>query len=269
VAQYALGDNNFQPSNSAAVKLTVQPAVTLTSSLIQANVNQNVTLTATVAVGATAPATPSGTITFLDGTTTLSPAPVSNGTATFATAKLPVGSHLLTARYSGDGTFPASTSAVLTQIVRNGAFFAVAGAPGHVQVLKISDGSQVFDFTPFGTADTGLTGISVAWGDINGDGVEDLVVGAGSGSPHVKVYDGKAIANNTFNTTNPDASLLTSFFAYGTTFGVGVNVAVADVNGDGFADLITGASTGNPHVKVYDGNAIANGTFNGNPEGHL
>src|SRR5262249_14123241 len=37
--------------------------------------------------------------------------------------------------------------------------------------------------------------------------------------------------------------------------------AVGDVNGDGFPDLITGSSIGNPEVKTYDGKTIANGTF--------
>jgi hypothetical protein len=76
------------------------------------------------------------------------------------------------------------------------------------------------------------------------------------------VVSGKAIAHGTFDPNNPDASLLASYFAYGLNFNVGVNVAVGDVKNDGFADIITGASIGNPHVKVYDGQTIADGTFN-------
>jgi uncharacterized protein (TIGR03118 family) len=147
-----------------------------------------------------------------------------------------------------------------------GPVFAVGGAPGRVQLRNISDGSLVADFAPYGSSYTGP--VSVALGDVNGDGFPDVVTGARTGSPHVKVFDGKAIHNRTFDQANPDASVLASFFAYDLQFHVGVNVAVGKVNGDGFADLVTGASVGNPHVKVYNSAAIAAGTFQ-NPEANL
>ena len=44
------------------------------------------------------------------------------------------------------------------------------------------------------------------------------------------------------------------FFAYGPSFTGGVRVAAGDVNGDGFADIVTGAGPGgSPHVKVFSG----------------
>src|SRR5438067_392233 len=86
-------------------------------------------------------------------------------------------------------------------------------------------------------------GVSVAVFDVNGDGFADVVVGAGpGGGPHVKVFSGK------------DGSVLQSFMAYAPTFTGGVSVAAGDVNGDGKADVITGAGPGGgPHVKVFDG----------------
>lgn len=104
-------------------------------------------------------------------------------------------------------------------------------------------------------------GVNVAVGDVNADGYGDVVTGANIGNPHVKVHTGKAIANGTFNNANPDASVLEGWFSYGMQFNVGAFVAVGDINGDSFGDIITGASIGNPHVKVYDGKAVANGTF--------
>jgi hypothetical protein len=113
-------------------------------------------------------------------------------------------------------------------------------------------------------------GAYVAVGDVSHDGFADVVTGATAGNPQVKVYDGKAIANHTFNPANPDASALASFFAYGLNFNIGVHVAVGDVNGDGFAEVVTGPTAGNPHVKVYDGKAIAQHTFDGgNPDASL
>jgi hypothetical protein len=146
--------------------------------------------------------------------------------------------------------------------------FAVGGAPGRVQVRRGSDGALMTDFTPYGPAYTG--GVAVAIGDVNGDGFPDLVTAPLAGNPQVKVYDGKAIATGSFNPGNPDASLLTSFFAYGINFNIGANLAVGDISGDGFADIVTGATAGNPQVKVYDGKAIAQHTFDpGNPDASL
>src|SRR5262249_158622 len=59
----------------------------------------------------------------------------------------------------------------------------------------------------------------------------------------------------------PDASLVASFIPYGTGLGFGVNVAVGDIDGDHFADVITAPTRLSPDVRVYDGTAMANGTF--------
>ena len=144
---------------------------------------------------------------------------------------------------------------------------ADAGSAPTVRVFDAHTATQRFSFTAFDASYTG--GVRVAIGDVNHDGIDDVIVGAATGNPQVKVYDGKALALGTFNPANPDASLVTSFFAYGVNFGVGVNAAAADVNGDGYADIITGASAGNPHVKVFDGKAIAAGSFGGNPDDHV
>jgi hypothetical protein len=140
--------------------------------------------------------------------------------------------------------------------------FALGGAPGRVQIRRVGDGSLLADFAPYGSQYNGP--VTVAVGDVNHDGFPDVVTGAGVGNPNVRVFDGRAIETGAFNPNNPTASMLANFFAYGLNFNVGVNVAVGDVNGDGFADIVTGASVGNPHVKVFSGKDIANGTFNPN-----
>ena len=70
------------------------------------------TFTATVTGSA-----PGGTVTFFDGATQIGASTVSGGVASFTTSSLTVGSHSITAKYSGDSTNAASTSAVLTQVV--------------------------------------------------------------------------------------------------------------------------------------------------------
>ena len=91
-------------------------------------------------------------------------------------------------------------------------------------------------------AATAQTGVKVAVGDINGDGVAETITGANPGGPpQVRVVDGAG------------GKQLMLFLAFEAGFTGGVNVAAGDINGDGRADIITGAGPGGgPHVKVFD-----------------
>jgi hypothetical protein len=62
--------------------------------------------------------TPSGTVTFLGGTTVLGTQTLSSGAAAFSTSTLSTGAHTITASYSGDAAFGTS-NATLTQVVAN------------------------------------------------------------------------------------------------------------------------------------------------------
>jgi hypothetical protein len=92
---------------------------------------QNVTFTATVTGS-----TPTGTVTFRDGATVLcSSVPLVNGQAACATSALTLGSHSVTADYSGDSYNTASTSPAVSQDI---------GAPRHTLTLKKTGNGSVF-----------------------------------------------------------------------------------------------------------------------------
>jgi hypothetical protein len=107
-------------ATSAAYTETVGKLPTtlgLTSSTTLVNVGTTVTFTAAVAPAPPYAGTPTGTIQFLDGATALSTKTVASGGATFATSLLSVGTHSITAVYSGDGTFDTKTSAAVNVTV--------------------------------------------------------------------------------------------------------------------------------------------------------
>ena len=75
------------------------------------------TFTATVAASS-GTGTPTGTVTFMDGTTTIgSPVTLTAGVASVSTSTLTAGPHSITAVYAGDTNFATSTSTALTQTV--------------------------------------------------------------------------------------------------------------------------------------------------------
>ena len=90
---------------------------TLTASPSTASAGTSVTLTATVSPAAGG-GTPTGTVTFLNGSTTLGTGTLnSSGVATLNLTTLPIGTNSITANYSGDTSFASSTATALTVTV--------------------------------------------------------------------------------------------------------------------------------------------------------
>ena len=111
------GDNNFAGSTGSLSQVVNQAATatSITSTVNPSVFGQVVVFTATVA---NASGTPTGMVTFKDGSATLGAAPMDgSGHASFATAGLLAGTHLIAAAYGGDNNFIISTSAPLSQTV--------------------------------------------------------------------------------------------------------------------------------------------------------
>jgi PKD repeat protein len=199
------------------------------------------------------------TIDWGDGTTTA-------GTVTASVDILNVsGSHLYTTSahfnvkvtLSDDAPGTASATASSTATIQEQLLAAGTGA-GQQPLVHIYDavsGNLLFTFDAFAPAFLG--GVRVAVGDVNGDGVPDIIVAAGpGGGPHVKVIDGTKLSQVDANGEIEDSALLGQFYAYSPFFNGGVYVAFGI--SEGTPEIVTGAGPGgSPHVKVIDATKLS------------
>ncbi len=145
----------------------------------------------------------------------------------------------------------AATTTARTQVVQDTLIYAVAPDAGPfsrpvVQVYDAVTNDWLYDIhvDQFGTNYTG--GLRVAVGDVTGDGVPDIVVVPGrNAAPTVLVFCGA------------DGSLredlcIPAHATYGNSFKDGLNVAIGDVTGDGWNDIILVPSSGQAVVRVFE-----------------
>lgn len=127
--KYHSVDNSGVVEADKTLSLTLaskQTQATLLSSLNPSAFGQPVTFTATVSASTAGAGTPAGTVTFRDGSIILGTGTLNaSGQTAFTTSSLSVGSHSITATYSGNSSFNSSTSLGLIQIV-NGADLTIA-----------------------------------------------------------------------------------------------------------------------------------------------
>ena len=188
----------------------------------------------------------------LAGSLTVNP----NGSFTFlAPSDVPAGATAVTFTYqvseqgtggaTAFGTVTINLLANSTKLIATG---ADAGGGPHVRVYVAGTNVLKYNFFPYETTFTG--GVRVAVGDINGDGVDDIVtVPESGGAVRVRAFSGA------------DGSPLLDQFVFNTAFRGGGYVAIGDVNGDGRKDIIVGAGEGGgPRVTVLSFVAPALGT---------
>jgi hypothetical protein len=107
-----------------------------------------------------------------------------------------------------------------------------------VRVWNSESTTERFGYSAYSPAFLG--GVYVAAGDINRDGrVEIFTAPGASGGPQIKVFSGTGVEQQ-------------SFLAYAVGFTGGVRIGAQDIDGDGLADIVTGAGpSGGPHLRIF------------------
>ena len=160
-----------------------------------------------------------------------------------------------------DPNFRGGARAAIGDVNGDGAgdLIVAAGFAGGPRVAGFSGrslaGGPVKLFADFLTFEPALrNGSYVAAGDVDGDGFAEVVAGGGpGGGPRVTAFSGKALLGN-------QQTVLADFFAGDVSNRGGVRLAVKDLDGDGRADLVTGAGTGaGSRVTAYPGKGMGSG----------
>ncbi|MCW5852363.1 MAG: VCBS repeat-containing protein [Anaerolineae bacterium] len=253
---------NLFAVNGTYVSASHRSATSLTDSPVASSVfGQSVTFTATIDVNVGELGYANGTVKFYDGATLLGPVPLQTSggvtTASFTTSSLSVGSHTITAIYSGDNLFVSSAAEVAHSTTYNPPVLSVVtdfngDGKGDLLWYQTSTGQSNAWFmngpavTSYNWLPTppSLDWKPVATADLNGDGKAD-VIWRNTVTHQVNVWlmDGPAVLSYNWLATPPSVEWIPA--------------AIGDLNHDGKDDLVwRNAATGEVNVWLMDGPAV-------------
>jgi hypothetical protein len=126
---------------------------------------------------------------------------------------------------------------------------ADAGGLPAVEVYRVDGGHLTLVSSFLALSPSNDRGIRVAMGDVNRDGVADLVIGSGRGSlPRVLVVDGQGLLAGRRDLLVP------AFLGFSRGARAGVNVTTGDLDGDGYCEVVVSQEQhGNSRVRIWSG----------------
>jgi uncharacterized protein (TIGR03118 family) len=211
--------------------------------------NTSITITASVAAGPGNLGTPTGTVTFLDGTNRLGSVPLVNGTASVNVILTDVGIHNVAALYGGDATFLASSERIPVQVTALATTLTLTAptdaAPGSAVTLTATINSP--GGTPTGQIVFQDGNTSLGTSPLNGAGVATLRVNTLAAGTHSlsASYDGDGkfggsrSAAVSINVAGKDFSLGASPSSASVVAGRSTQFMLTVTPAGGFADNVT------------------------------
>jgi len=148
---------------------------------------------------------------------------------------------------------------------RTGNVYVVFGSPDLRSEILVSSSTLGADVTIYGSEPQDQMGTSIAFGDLNADGIFDLVLGAPlSDGPRSSRRDGGEVYVVLGRRDFPAVIDIGTTSADVTVFGgdaedqLGTSVSAGDVNGDGIADLVAGApfAGGPENLRGFSGEVL-------------
>ncbi|MBU4421845.1 S8 family serine peptidase [Candidatus Parcubacteria bacterium] len=122
--------------------------------------------------------------------------------------------------------------------------YVLGAVPGDEPKIWLLDGKGDVKKEFFAFAPSFRGGVNLALGDIDNDGIIEIIAGAGvGGGPQIRIF-------------NLSGELENQFFTYETNHRNGVNVVVGDLNGDEKLEIIASEARGGKEIKVFNQNGV-------------